>query len=83
MIKLNVKQKCLLNDLLKIEIENVYKDIKKIKGYSDHVIDAELDYIIECKLIKSKLELDKQEKEIEKDLYGLSLNQEINKDIYN
>ena len=69
MIKLNVKQKCLLNDLLKIEIENVYKDIKKIKGYSDHVIDAELDYIIECKLIKEKLKLNEQEKEQEKDLY--------------
>lgn len=81
MIKLTVKQKCLLNDLLEIEINNVYKSIKNNKD--ETLIDAELDYIIECKLIKSKLELDKQEKEIEKDLYGLSLNQEINKDIYN
>ena len=81
MIKLTVKQKCLLNDLLEIEINNVYKSIKNNKD--ETLIDAELDYIIECKLIKSKLELDKQEKEIEKDLYGLSLNQEINKDLYN
>jgi len=81
MIKLTVKQKCLLNDLLEIEIKNVYKSIKNNKD--ETLIDAELDYIIECKLIKSKLELDKQEKEIEKDLYGLSLNQEMNKDIYN
>jgi len=81
MIKLTVKQKCLLNDLLEIEINNVYKGIKNSKD--ETLIDAELDYIIECKLIKSKLELDKQEKEIEKDLYGLSLNQEMNKDIYN
>tara|TARA_B100001093_G_C26452128_1_gene852748 strand:- start:376 stop:621 length:246 start_codon:yes stop_codon:yes gene_type:complete len=81
MIKLTVKQKCLLNDLLEIEINNVYKSIKNNKD--ETLIDAELDYIIECKLIKSKLELDKQEKEIEKDLYGLSLNQEMNKDIYN
>jgi len=81
MIKLTVKQKCLLNDLLEIEIKNVYKSIKNNKD--ETLIDAELDYIIECKLIKSKLELYKQEKEIEKDLYGLSLNQEMNKDIYN
>jgi len=66
MIKLTVKQKCLLNDLLEIEINNVYKSIKNNKD--ETLIDAELDYIIECKLIKSKLELDKQEKEIEKDL---------------
>lgn len=70
MIKLNVKQKCLLTDLLNIEIENVYKDIKKTKGNNiDHIIDAELDYIIECKLIKAKLELSEQEKEQEKELY--------------
>ena len=70
MIKLNVKQKCLLTDLLNIEIENVYKDIKKTKGNNiDHIIDAELDYIIECKIIKAKLELSEQEKEQEKELY--------------
>ena len=68
MIKLTVKQKCLLNDLLEIEINNVYKSIKNNKD--ETLIDAELDYIIECKLIKSKLELDKQEKEIEKDIYN-------------
>jgi len=68
MIKLTVKQKCLLNDLLEIEINNVYKGIKNSKD--ETLIDAELDYIIECKLIKSKLELNKQEKEIEKDIYN-------------
>ena len=67
MIKLNVKQKCLLSDLLKIEIENVYKSIKKADNKT--LIDAELDYIIECKLIKEKLKLNEQEKEQEKDLY--------------
>ena len=81
MIKLTVKQKCLLNDLLEIEINNVYKGIKNSKD--ETLIDAELDYIIECKLIKSKLELNEKETQIEKDLYGLSLNQEMNKDIYN
>jgi hypothetical protein len=68
MIKLNVKQKCLLNDLLEIEIDNVYKSIKGSKD--ETLIDAELDYIIECKLIKSKLELSEQEKEQEKELYN-------------
>jgi hypothetical protein len=68
MIKLNVKQKCLLNDLLEIEINNVYKSIKGSKD--ETLIDAELDYIIECKLIKSKLELSEQEKEQEKELYN-------------
>jgi len=81
MIKLTVKQKCLLNDLLEIEINNVYKGIKNSKD--ETLIDAELDYIIECKLIKSKLELNEKETQIEKDLYGLSLNQEMNKDLYN
>tara|TARA_R100000654_G_scaffold26318_1_gene49924 strand:- start:963 stop:1169 length:207 start_codon:yes stop_codon:yes gene_type:complete len=68
MIKLNVKQKCLLSDLLKIEIENVYKSIKKADNKS--LIDAELDYIIECKLIKEKLKLNDKEKEQEKELYN-------------
>jgi len=68
MTKLNVKQKCLLNDLLEIEIDNVYKSIKGSKD--ETLIDAELDYIIECKLIKSKLELSEQEKEQEKELYN-------------
>ena len=68
MIKLNVKQKCLLNDLLEIEIANVYKSIKNSKD--ETLIDAELDYIIECKLIKEKLKLNEQEKEQEKDLYN-------------
>ena len=68
MIKLNVKQKCLLNDLLEIEIANVYKSIKNSKDKT--LIDAELDYIIECKLIKEKLKLNEQEKEQEKDLYN-------------
>ena len=67
MIKLNVKQKCLLSDLLKIEIDSVYKSIKNSKD--EALIDAELDYIIECKLIKEKLKLNEQEKEQEKDLY--------------
>ena len=68
MIKLNVKQKCLLNDLLEIEINNVYKSIKN--SNDETLIDAELDYIIECKLIKEKLKLNEQEKEQEKDLYN-------------
>jgi len=67
MIKLNVKQKCLLNDLLEIEINNVYKSIKN--SNDETLIDAELDYIIECKLIREKLKLKEQEKEQEKDLY--------------
>jgi hypothetical protein len=67
MIKLNVKQKCLLNDLLEIEINNVYKSIKN--SNDETLIDAELDYIIECKLIREKLKLNEQEKEQEKDLY--------------
>jgi len=68
MIKLNVKQKCLLNDLLEIEIDNVYKSFKNFPN--DVRLDAELDYIIECKLIKEKLKLNEQEKEQEKDLYN-------------
>jgi|TARA_R100001463_G_scaffold126493_1_gene184245 hypothetical protein len=68
MTKLTVKQKCLLNDLLEIEINNVYKSIKN--GNDETLIDAELDYIIECKLIKEKLKLNEQEKEQEKDLYN-------------
>jgi len=68
MTKLTVKQKCLLNDLLEIEINNVYKSIKN--SNDETLIDAELDYIIECKLIKEKLKLNEQEKEQEKDLYN-------------
>jgi len=68
MIKLNVKQKCLLNDLLEIEIDSVYKSIKNVPN--DVRLDAEIDYIIECKLIREKLKLNEQEKEQEKDLYN-------------
>ena len=68
MINLTIKQKCLLNDLLEIEIKNVYDSIKSTND--NFLIDAELDYIIECKLIKGKLELNEQEKEIEQELYN-------------
>ena len=68
MINLTIKQKCLLNDLLEIEIKDVYDSIKSTND--NFLIDAELDYIIECKLIKGKLELNEQEKEIEQELYN-------------
>jgi hypothetical protein len=68
MINLTIKQKCLLNDLLEIEIKNVYDSIKSTDD--NFLIDAELDYIIECKLIKGKLELNEQEKEVEQELYN-------------
>ena len=68
MINLTIKQKCLLNDLLEIEIKNVYDSIKSTND--NFLIDAELDYIIECKLIKGKLELNEKEKEVEKELYN-------------
>tara|TARA_R110000796_G_scaffold60733_1_gene140651 strand:- start:425 stop:631 length:207 start_codon:yes stop_codon:yes gene_type:complete len=68
MINLTIKQKCLLNDLLEIEIKNVYDSIKSTND--NFLIDAELDYIIECKLIKGKLELNEQEKEVEQELYN-------------
>jgi hypothetical protein len=67
MINLTIKQKCLLNDLLEIEIKNVYDSIKSTND--NFLIDAELDYIIECKLIKGKLELNEQEKKVEQELY--------------
>jgi hypothetical protein len=68
-MKLSIKEKCLITDLINIEIKNVYETAKE-KSCLLNDIDAELDYIIDLKILKSKFKLNDIEKKKERELYN-------------
>ena len=72
-MKLSFKQKCLITDLINIEIKNVYETAKEKNNnpaYDFDDVNSELDYIIDLKILKSKFKLNDIEKKKERELYN-------------
>ena len=72
-MKLSIKEKCLITDLINIEIKNVYETAKEKNNnpaYDFDAVNSELDYIIDLKILKSKFKLNDIEKKKERELYN-------------